>query len=33
MEATVAALHDLGDHEAAEPSDAVLTALRARSQT
>jgi anti-sigma factor RsiW len=29
MEATVAALHDLGDHEAPEPSDALLTALRA----
>jgi predicted anti-sigma-YlaC factor YlaD len=30
MDATVAALHELEDHEAAEPSDALLTALRAR---
>jgi predicted anti-sigma-YlaC factor YlaD len=33
MEATVAALHELGDREAAEPSDALLTALLGRNQT
>jgi predicted anti-sigma-YlaC factor YlaD len=32
MAATVAALHGLGDRAAAEPSDALLTALRARNQ-
>jgi predicted anti-sigma-YlaC factor YlaD len=30
VETAVAALHELKDHEAAEPSDALLTALRAR---
>ena len=33
MEATVAALNELKDHEAGEPSEAVLTALRARSRS
>jgi hypothetical protein len=32
MEATVAALYELGEHAAAEPSDALLTALRARDR-
>ena len=30
MEATVGALHELKDHEPADPSDALLTALRAK---
>jgi predicted anti-sigma-YlaC factor YlaD len=30
MESTVLALHELKDREAADPSDALLTALRAR---
>jgi predicted anti-sigma-YlaC factor YlaD len=33
MESTVASLGELKDHEAAEPSDALLTALRARTQS
>jgi predicted anti-sigma-YlaC factor YlaD len=32
MEATVTALRELGNHEPAEPSDALLTALRVRNQ-
>jgi predicted anti-sigma-YlaC factor YlaD len=32
IEATAGALHELKDHEAAEPSDALLTALHARYQ-